>query len=93
MNKEKKTINSVDYQEKFNREGNISAWLDEALEDVLNVLKDTLNESNTETREIKLKSLISYLNGLQDGNRFGKKNPYNKNCLQLIEKNGTRILS
>ena len=83
---------SSDYYEKFHRNGSISAWLDETLEDILNHLEEILNEEDIKRKNRKLKSLMSYLNGIQDGNRFGKPNPYNKKNPKLSDKKGTRII-
>ena len=82
---------SSDYNEKLDRIGSISAWLDEELEDILNHLEKVFNEEDMQRKNRKLKSLMSYLCGIQDGNRFGKSNHYNEKNPKLSDKKGTRI--
>ena len=84
--------NSSDYQEKKNRVANISAWLDETLEDILECLQQIHNEENVEKKNLKIKTLMSYLNGVQDGNRFGKPNPYNNTNSPRINNEGSRVM-
>ena len=83
---------SSDYIEKQNRIAPISGWLDERLEDILNNLGRIHNEGNIEKKNNMIRMLMSYLNGVQDGNRFGKPNPYNEENPKVNGK-GSRILN
>jgi hypothetical protein len=84
---------SDDYNEKIDRVGNVTGWLDEMLEDVQNNLRKILNEDSVIIKNSKIKALSSYLSGVQDGNRFGKPNPFTDENPRLNDENGTRIIS
>lgn len=80
------------YGELAQRSGNASGWLDETLEDVSNRLLTVFNEEDASRKNQILKSVMSYLNGLQDGNRFAKPSPFGPGC-EKLPKGGTRIFS
>lgn len=86
------SINKADWYEEYaQRSGSVAGWLDETLEDVLGVLASAVNEGDSLKKDQILLSLMSYLDGLQDGNRFGKSSPYTSKCPPL-PKGGSRIL-
>ena len=83
---------SDDYEVTNQRVASLSAWLDETLQEVLDALFLALNETKLEMKDQKVKSLINYLHGVQDGNRFAKTYPYNEKN-QPPKDGATRIIS
>ena len=70
-------IKNLDNYDKLNhRNGNVFAWLDELLEDVSIKVCEAINAKEVDGKDAILCSIVSFLNGVQDGNRFAKPNPY-----------------
>ena len=78
-----------EYELHKDRTAEISAWLDLTLGDVSDNILEVLKEETIERKDKHLVSIFNYINGILDGNRFGKKNPYENGCKRL---EGTRII-
>ena len=85
-------IKNIEGYEKLDqRVAHPSAWLDEKITDLTYILKKALTENGVAEKDRIILAVLTYLNGVADGNRFVRPNPYNAENPALPEGEGSRI--
>lgn len=87
MNKKITKIES--YEEMSQRSSSLSHWLDESVNnDLIPHLEKAINAISIDEKDKTLMSVLSYWNGVVDGNRFNRERPSDE---VLLKKKGSRV--